>query len=335
MQKKLKIFVIKPISIIGDILIRGIAHGFEKLGNEVLMADVRELDEEKINNFSPDFVLALDYGHFVNETAEKIINKLNIPVAHFFIDDPNSTFAHSGDLTLYDKMANNDKSIVFCWDEAFLKDFKNPVYYLPTGIDFENYKTPDPSVKMEKSSILFAGRPLTDKREKIIAHVSKNFPGKLSIYSYKPHFDRSIEEMLKKGYLKEGKELEDYKNCYKGFLNGEKELAAAYHNCDIVLNITMEQGPSSMNSRVLEALATSSFLLTDYVKDTEKYFESDKDFVFYYDLDDLTEKLNKYLDNPALRQQIAGSGCKKVEKSHTLLQRAEKILEVIQELIKT
>ena len=333
MPKAHKIFIINPISIIGDILIRGIAHGFETLGNEVLMADVRELDGKKIKDFYPDFVLALDYGHFVNEKAEKIINSLNIPIAHFFIDNPNSTFAHSGDLSLYEKMASNNKSIVFCWDEAFLKDFKNVVYYLPTGIDFENYKTPDSSIKMEKSSILFAGRPLTDKREKIIAHVSRNFPGKLSIYSYKPHFDRSIDEMLSKGYLKEGKELEDYKNCYKGFLNGEKELAAAYHNCDVVLNITMEQGPSSMNSRVLEALATGSFLLTDYVKDTEKYFTPDEDFVFYYDLDDLTEKLTEYLNNPELRNKIAGNGCKKVEENHTLLQRAEKMLEIMEKFL--
>jgi len=330
-MKQYKIFVINPISIIGDILIKGIAKGFEQLGHEILMMDVRELDEKKINEFNPDFVLGMDYAHFIRKDAEKIINNLNVTVCHFFIDDPNSTFAHSGDLTLYDKLSNNKKSIIFCWDEAFLSDFKNDVYYVPTGIDFENYKNPDLSIKMEKSVILFAGRPLTDKREKVIAHVVKNFPDKLSIYSYKPHFDKSAEEMLAKGYLSE-KDAEEYKKCYKGFLNGEKELAAAYHNCDIVLNITMEQGPSSMNSRVLEALATGSFLITDYVKDTEKYFEPDKDFVFYYDLDDLTQKLNKYLDNPALRTEIKGSGRKKVEQSHTLLQRAKQMLEIMDKL---
>lgn len=330
-MKQYKIFVINPISIIGDILIKGIAKGFEQLGHKILMMDVREFDKKKINEFKPDFVLGMDYAHFIREDAEKIINNLNVPVCHFFIDDPKSTFAHAGDLTLYDKLSNNTKSIIFCWDEAFLSDFKNDVYYVPTGIDFENYKNSDTSIKIEKSGILFAGRPLTDKREKVIAHVVKNFPGKLSIYSYKPHFDKSAEEMITKGYLSE-KEADEYKKCYKGFLNGEKELAAAYHNCDIVLNITMEQGPSSMNSRVLEALATGSFLITDYVKDTEKYFEADKDFVFYYDLDDLTQKLNKYLDNHALRNEIQGSGCKKVEQSHTLLQRAKQMLKIMDKL---
>jgi spore maturation protein CgeB len=330
-MKSYKIFVINPISIIGDILVRGIARGFEKLGHKVLMMDVRALDERKIKEFNPDLVFGIDYAHLINETAENIIKNLNVPIAHFFIDDPNATFAHAGDLSLYEKLSAT-KDVVLCWDSQFLKDFKNDAYYLPTGIDFEIYSKPDKEIKIEKLKILFAGRPLTDKREKIVAHVVKNFPGCLSIYSYKAHFDKSVEEMVQKGYLN-SKEIEEYKKCYKGFLQGEKELASAYQNCDIVLNITMEQGPSSMNSRVLEALATGSFLLTDYVEDTAKYFEEDKDFVFYRDLDDLTEKLNKYLNNPALRKQIAGMGQRKVEKNHTLLQRAEQILDIMEKYL--
>lgn len=326
-----KIFVINPISIIGDILIKGIAKGFKQLGHQVLMMDVRELDEEKIKEFNPDFVFGMDYTHLINPEAERIVKDLKVRVAHYFIDDPNSTFAHAGDLTLYNKLANTD-GIIFSWDESFLGDFKNDAYYLPTGIDFENYKTPDPSVKMEKSKILFAGRPLTDKREKVIAHIVKNFPDTLSIYSYKPHFDRSISEMLEKGYLKD-EHVESYKKCYKGFLQGEKELAAAYHNCEVVLNITMEQGPSSMNSRVLEALASRCFLVTDYVKDTERYFEENKDFIFYRNLEDLSDKLNTYLYNAELREKIAGNGQLKVEKNHTLLERAKTILATMDKYI--
>ena len=326
-MKKLKIFVIRPISIIGDILIKGIAKGFERQGHDVLMADVRELKEKAIRKFSPDFVLGLDYAHLIRGDTERIIKNLNVPVAHFFIDDPNTNFAHSGNLTLYDKLTATD-GIVLCWDETFLKDFKNDAYYLPTGIDFDVYKQPDPSINIEKSIILFAGRPLTDKREKIISRVVKEFPKFLSVYSYKAHFDRSIDAMREKRFLNEN-EIKEYKKCYKGFLQDEKELAAAYHNCDIVLNITMEQGPASMNSRVLEALAAGSFLLTDYVEDTAKYFEENKDFVFYKNTDDLIEKIRKYLNNPELRQQIAGNGQKKVEKNHTLYKRAEQIIKIM------
>lgn len=326
-MKTYKIFIINPISIIGDLLLRGIGRGFEKLGHKVLMQDVRELDKETIENFNPDFVLGLDYGHLINEQAEKIIKNLNVPVVHYFIDDPNTTYAHTGDLSLPEKLSKTD-GVVLSWDSSFLKDFKNESYYMPTGIDFESYSMPDPSIKKEKSTILFAGRPLSDKREKVIAHIVKNFPEALSIYSYKPHFDKSVNEMLEKGYLNE-QQIEEYKKCFKGFLRGEKELAAAYHNCEIVLNITLNQGPSSMNSRVLEALATGSFLLTDYVEDTAKYFDEDKDFVFYKSLDDLTQKLKIFLNEPEKRQEIAGNGQKKVKENHTLFQRAKEIIKII------
>ncbi len=326
-MKSYKIFIINPISIIGDLLIRGIARGFDKQGHKTLMTDVRELDEAKIRDFNPDFVLGLDYAHLIRDDSKSIIKNLNVPIVHFFIDDPNSSFAHAGDLTLYNKLACTD-GIVLCWDKAFLSDFRNDVYYLPTGIDFEVYKEPDTGVKIGKSSILFAGRPLTDRRESIIAHVARSFPGLLSIYCYKPHFDRSVENMLEKGFLNET-ETGEYKKCHKGFLQGEKELAAAYHNCDMVLNITMEQGPSSMNSRVLEALATGAFLLTDPVGDTAEYFEENRDFVFYRDLGDLTEKIRLYLENPGLRREIAGNGKKKVEQSHTLYRRAQQIIHIM------
>ncbi len=53
-----------------------------------------------------------------------------------------------------------------------------------------------------------------------------------------------------------------------------------------------------MNSRVLEALATGSFLLTDYVRDTEKIFVKLIRILFFITIcRDLIEKLKKYLNN--------------------------------------
>jgi len=329
-MKQYRIFVINPISIVGDIIIRGIARGFEKLGHQVLSYDVREVDEEKVKAFKPDFVLGLGYAYFFNENTQKIVESLNVPVAHYFIDDPHSHFAHSGDLTLFDKFSQTE-GIVFSWDKNYLDTFKQKAHYLPVGIDTELYKKAESTTK-ERAKIVFTGRPLTDKREKVVAHIVKNFPDHLHIYSYKAHFDKSIENMREKGFLNE-QELESYKKCYKGFLENEKELANVYHNSDIILNITMEQGPSSMNYRVLEVLASGAFLLTDYVEDTAEYFEEDKDFVFYKSLDDLTDKINIYLNNPELRNQIAGNGQKKVEQNHTLDLRAKKILEVMEQYI--
>jgi spore maturation protein CgeB len=324
-MEKYNIVVINPISIVGDIIIRGIARGFEKLGHNVISFDVRKIDGEIVKKFKPDFVLGLGYAHLINENAEKIVSSLNIPILHYFIDDPNSHFAHSGDETLYKKLCKTD-GIIFSWDSHYLESFHKKAYYLPVGIDTQLYANNNNDVS--KAKIVFTGRPLTDKREEVVAHIVKKFPDYLHIYSYKAHFDKSVEEMSQKRLLNE-EQLESYKKCYKGFLESEKELAAIYHNSDIILNITMEQGATSMNYRVLEVLGSGAFLLTDYVEDTAKYFEEDKEFVFYRNFDDLTAKINKYIDNADLRNQIAGNGQKKVVQNHTLDRRAAEIIDII------
>lgn len=324
----MKIFVISPASIVGEMIIKGIAKGFEALGAEVLLYDIRKIDKAKVLDFAPDVVFGMDYMHFLQEDVREFVNSLKIPCVHYFIDDPKSIFSHGGKEDFLDKLNNQPNTIIFCWDAQYLCDFNPPAYYLSTGIDFELYKQDYPEIDVAPSKILFAGRPLTDRREGIIAKVVKNFPDMLSIYCFEKHFEQSAQNMLEKGYLNE-KEVLEYKKCYKGFLPDEKHLAAAYHRADMILNITLEQGFSSMNSRVLEALATGSFLVSDYVEDTAKYFEDGKDLILYKNTDELINTIAKYLNNPSERTKIKGNAIEKIEKNHTLLSRAEVILKII------
>jgi spore maturation protein CgeB len=106
-----------------------------------------------------------------------------------------------------------------------------------------------------------------------------------------------------------------------------------YAGAKIVLNITMEQGLSSMNYRVLEVLGSGGFLLTDYKQDTANYFQQDEDLVFYKDNKDLIEKIAKYLKNDGLRAKIAQNGRNKIMKYHTFKQRAEEITKVMKTII--
>jgi len=327
----MKILVISPASIVGEMIIKGIAKGFEAFGAEVLLYDIRKIDFEKVRDFYPDFVFGMDYMHFLQDDVEQFINSLGIPCVHYFIDDPNSTFSHGGKEDFLGKLNNQPNTIVFCWDAQYLSDFKVPAHYLSTGIDFELYKQDYPEIEVSASKILFAGRPLTDRRESIIAKVVKNFPEMLDIYCFESHFEQSAKNMLEKGYLSE-KEVEEYKKCYKGFLPDEKHLAAAYHRADMILNITLEQGFSSMNSRVLEALATGSFLISDYVEDTAKYFEDGKDLILYKNVDELIDFIAKYISNPSGIAQIKGKAVEKIEQNHTLLSRAEIILGALSKI---
>ena len=323
------ILVISQISIAGALIIKGLAEGFKALGNNIMMFDVRELDYYAVKSFKPDFAIGYDYAQFVHPEAEKIIKELNIPVIHYFADDPNSDFAHSGNKELIDKLKHSSGT-VFCWDRQYLDTFKNKRFYLPLGVNPDLY-TVNYYDKLDLD-ISFVGRPLTLYRQIVLSSIVINFPGKLNIYSYEKHFETSVKEIEKLELLK-GEQLELYKNSYVRFLNTEKELAQVYSSSKIVLNITMQQGLSSMNYRVLEVLASGGFLLTDFKEDTAEYFKSNGDLVFYIDIRDMIEKIGFYLENEDQRVAIASHGKNTALQNHSFKQRAFEISEKLSDIL--
>lgn len=142
----LRILAISPISIAGALIIKGLVHGFEKLGHSVLLYDVRNINNNSVIEFKPDFVIGYDYGHFVVDKSESFIQSLNIPVIHYFADAPEANYSLSGDLTLIDKLQKSS-NMVFCWDKSYLDFFQIPAYYLPLGVDMQLYENKSPNIK--------------------------------------------------------------------------------------------------------------------------------------------------------------------------------------------
>ena len=107
-------------------------------------------------------------------------------------------------------------------------------------------------------------------------------------------------------------------------MKNEKELAFVYNSSKINLNITI-QGENNINYRVYEVLASEGFLLTDKMDDIFKNFEVGKDLEVYYNTYDLFDKIDFYLKNEYILEQIALNGCEKVEKNHSFNNIALKI----------
>lgn len=323
-----KVLAILPFSIAGAHIVRGLANGLSQVGCDVLIRDIRELDLTEIQEHNPDFVIGYDYAHFMLDSASRLVTSLNKPVVHYFADDPNGNFGHVGDLSLPDKLANSD-GIVFCWDKSYLSSFKNQSFYLPLAVDAALYS--GTSGNSQKYDISFVGRPLTVVRLEALAALIKKFGSSFNLFCYEKHFQTSVEEIA---YLLTKKELETYKNSYRGFLKTEQELADTYKCSKIALNITMEQGVSSMNYRVFEVLASGAFLLTDFKSDIIEFFNEDEDLAFYRTKEELIEKVDFYLKNNQLREQIAQNGYKKVMNCHGFVHRAGEMLRVLKEDVK-
>lgn len=86
--------------------------------------------------------------------------------------------------------------------------------------------------------------------------------------------------------------------------------------------------------RIFEGMACGKMVLCDRLHDNKKLhelFTDGEDIVFYDDIIDCINKMNKYTDDPKERERIAKNGYDKVMKNHTQKQRVEFIIEKYKE----
>ena len=327
----LKVLITLPNSIAGALIMKGFRQGFKSNGCFVMEKDLRELSVEDIKRFKPDIIIGYDYGFLFcdNEELKDFIlkNKDNYKLIHYFADEPNSKYSCVNKPHLYEEFKKLNL-LSFMWDKNFVKDLPN-CHYLPLAVNSKAYRLNEDIENAPIYEISFVGRPLTEKRQKILAALIKKFGRKVNIFSYEKHFLQSLDDMKEKQFLSD-KELDIYKSAYKGFLTTESDLAKVYANSLVNINITL-QGKSGLNYRVFEVLASRGFLLTDDKEDISRNFIVSKELETYKNIDDLLDKTAFYLKNPEIAQKIATIGYADVLKSHSYTARARTIIETIKQ----
>ena len=115
----------------------------------------------------------------------------------------------------------------------------------------------------------------------------------------------------------------------RGKLDYYEEMPYAFRYSKINLNITLRSIRTGVPLRAFDIMGSGGFLLTNYQEEMLEYFESDKDFVYYTDYEDLLEKVDYYLENEEERKQIAINGCRKVCEQHNMKLRIQNILDIV------
>ncbi len=105
----------------------------------------------------------------------------------------------------------------------------------------------------------------------------------------------------------------------------QKDQNEIYNSSKIVLNFPNVE---ELNFRVFEALGSGSFLLNEKSEETMELFEDGADLVFFKDKEELTVKIDYYLEHEEERQQIAKKGYMKVSQFHTLDSRIKNMLKI-------
>lgn len=325
-----KVLLTMPDSIAGTLIFNGFASGFKANGCFVVQKDLRELTVSDIKKLKPDYILGYDYGFFLRGSKEVVdylkSSENNAKLIHYFADEPNGklAFVDKPDLykIFYDFAKENKNVYTFLWDEGFVNSLPR-AEFLPLAVNCKKY-LPEEGNQYE---ISFVGRPLTEKRQKILAALVRRFGKKLKIFSYEKHFLQSLDDM-KNLQLLSDEEMEVYKSAYCGFLTTEKELADVYFNSKVNINITL-QGKSGLNYRVFEVPASGGFLLTDEMEGIADYFEPSREIETYKNLEELIDKTEFYLKNPEIAQRIAVAGFNTVRKSHSYTARARFVLDSV------
>jgi hypothetical protein len=123
----------------------------------------------------------------------------------------------------------------------------------------------------------------------------------------------------------------DIRQVGKAFRHKWPATCEAMNNCAILFNRGQKHdGP---NQRVMESMACNRPLLNDLdPRDgMARLFEDGKHYVGYSSKDELEDKLIWLIANPEKAEEIAKAGYEEVLAKHTVSQRVDKVLEVINE----
>lgn len=108
-----------------------------------------------------------------------------------------------------------------------------------------------------------------------------------------------------------------------------KEASMVYRCSQINLNITLKSILTGIPLRSFEIMGNKGFLLSNYQREYEDYFQKGIDYVYYTDYKDLEKKVEYYLTHDKERREIAENGYQKIKEFHTYRNRVEAILETI------
>jgi len=131
------------------------------------------------------------------------------------------------------------------------------------------------------------------------------------------------------GWLKKGRSRIDSGNLaaiHKGARIVGEELNSLFNLSKVILSATRIHNSSGLNMRFFEVLAAGGCFLTDSPPELERHFIRDKHLVTFDNLEELTLKLKKLLDDSALRRDIAQAGYEQAMAHHTYEHLAKKIL---------
>jgi spore maturation protein CgeB len=202
------------------------------------------------------------------------------------------------------------------WDKFHAEDMKKlgfkKVHYMPIAANTKRFKKLDfneDDAREYGADVSFVGSR-TLKRERVLSALT-DFD--LAIWGY--DWENAADERLRE--------------CARGAADNENELVKVYNHSKININVTVDQGVSSLNMRVFDCMASGGFLISDYKQDFDSLFDKGE-AVAFRELDELPRMVKRYLERAEERMAIAEKGRLRVAADHSYSKRIEFIMNLLE-----
>jgi len=116
---------------------------------------------------------------------------------------------------------------------------------------------------------------------------------------------------------------------YKGSVDYWSEMPKVFNQSKINLNMTIPNIKSGVPLRIYDILGAGGFCLTNFQAELPMFFENEKHLVWYYNNEDLYDKVDFYLKHDSERQRIAAAGQEYARMACTYEARIKEMLEQI------
>ena len=278
----------------------------EKIYDKNLVASL----EMKCAEFQPDCILILN-GAQISAAVQKFLAQYKIIVWLW------DSVRGEQDLVTAIDLADE----VFCFEYEDLKYLasKNKfVRYLPLGVNINTYYPRDIDRDVDISFVGLASKERLFLLNKICeCAAEKNWTVKIGgIFYDKSHFWKKYIFRYKQSHL--DKYLDNR-------IFTPEEVAELYCRSKICVNINTTIH-HSLSPRTFEICATKSFQLMNSGQNSHGLMNLETDLATFSGVEDLLKKIEFYLANENLREEIALSGYESVMKNCTMKKSVERLL---------
>jgi glycosyltransferase involved in cell wall biosynthesis len=304
---------------------KSIAQGFIGAGFFVEKSYSSELDNKKIIDFEPDFVLCFGFSELIEGLLDDIFkcNKNCIFIFDFLTSLKSSKY-NSKIKRLKEFSA---KKVIFTSDKSNM-DLIEDIHYLPNSIDCNKYKT---SFSEYKRGITLLSNPDNINVLKVITDLISHF-GKISFFANEFDYLNSLDNELW-AEINDSTIKDLYRKSYCGDIVEDKERLKILSTSFITI-VPITQTLEGVDYRILEAAATKSFVIAEENNETKRLFDAGREIETYKYTTELNDKIEFYLKRPSIARSIGENARKAVVNNHNIKYRIKNMIEIINETLK-